>query len=239
MLSEAMTELCALKLGPMAERLRQWVEDPNNRDRSHAECVLALAQAQAQVTANKRARCFLTRADLPPGIAIDDFRDGPNRGLAPGLLGNLKACDWVQRGQSVVITGGSQTGKTFLAAALGREAALSGMSVLHRRIPDFLMECAIEKDRGNTALAALFKRLSRPKLLVLDDFAVELATVEQSHLIRRLLDARARHNLSVLVAASNAVEDWGGYFEDPTAADAIYGRLLGRGKPIVLKHPVA
>ena len=234
MLTEAVEELVALKLGPMAARLRQWVDNPDNREKSHAECVLALALAQAQDAANKRARCFLNRADLPPNIAIADFRDNAKRGVPPGVLGNLKTCDWIRRGQPVVITGGSFTGKTFLAAALAREATLAGLSVVHRRVPDLLVECAIEKDKGDRALSVLLKRLSRPKLLVLDDFAVERATTEQCHLLRRILDARARHGLAVLVAASNAVDDWGGYFEDETAAAAIFGRLE-QTKPIVLK----
>lgn len=235
MLKEALAELSALKLGSMADRLRQWAEDPENLGRSHAECVLALAQAQAQASANKRAKCFLSRADLPPNIAIEDFRDGSRRGLAPGLLGNLKACDWVLRGQAVVITGGTDTGKTFLAAALGREASLLGYSVAYRRVPDLLVECAIEQSKSATALSALLKRLSRPKLLVLDDFAVEPATSEQCHILRRLLDARHRHGLALLVAASNAVEHWSDYFEDKTAAEAIYSRTSAHTKPIVLK----
>jgi hypothetical protein len=39
-----------------------------------------------------------------------------------------------------------------------------------------------------------------------------------------------------MVAASNAVEVWGDYFEDETAAEAIYGLLLEQVKPIVLKR---
>lgn len=236
MLNETLDELTALKLGPMAARLRQWVDDPANRDKSHTECVLALAQAQSQVTANTRARCFLSRADLPPNIALDDFRDGSKRGLTPGVLGNLRTCDWIRRGQSVVITGGAQTGKTYLAAALGREATLMGLSAVYRRVPDLLTECAIEKDKGMLALSALLKRLARPRLLVLDDFAVERATSDQCHVLRRLLAARARHGLAVMVAASNAVDVWGDYLEDETAAEAIYGLLLEQVKPIVLER---
>lgn len=234
MLTETVEELQALKLGPMAERLKQWVDDPGNRGKSHTDCVLALALAQAQASAAKRTRCFLVRADLPPNIAITDVWTSSARGLSPQVLGNLASCDWIRRGQTVILTGATRTGKTYLAAALAREATLARLSVAYWRVPELMAACAIEKDQGT--LPAFLKRLGRIKLMVLDDFATERATIEESHWLRQLLDGRDRHGLAVMVASPNAVEDWDGYFEDATAAEAIFGRLLEQAKPIVLKR---
>ncbi|NYE30955.1 DNA replication protein DnaC [Rhodanobacter sp. K2T2] len=234
MLTETVEELQALRLGPMAERLKQWVDDPNNRGKSHAECVHALALAQAQAAAAKRSRCFSARADLPPNIAVADVWASAARGLPAQLLGNLKSCDWIRLGHTVVITGATRTGKTYLAAALAKEAALARLTVAFWRVPELLTACAFEKQQGT--FTAFLKRLSRIKLLVLDDFAAERATADESHWLRQLLDGRERHGLAVMVASPNAVEDWDGYFEDVTAAEAIFGRLLERSKPIVLKR---
>jgi len=234
MLTETVEALQTLKLGPMAERLKQWVDDPANRGKPHTECVLALALAQAQASAAKRTRCFLVRADLPPNIAMADVWVSSARGLSAQMLGNLAACDWIRLGQTVILTGATRTGKTYLAAALAREATQARLSVEYWRVPELLAACAIEKDAGT--LATLLKRLGRIKLLVLDDFATERATIEESHWLRQLLDGRERHGKAVMVASPNAVEDWDDYFEDATAADAIFGRLLEQAKPIVLKR---
>jgi DNA replication protein DnaC len=237
MLTETVEELQALRLGPMAERLKQWVDDPSNCGKSHAECVHALALAQGQAAAAKRSRCFSARADLPPNISIADVWTSSARGLPAQLLGNLKSCDWVRLGHTVVITGATQTGKTYLAGALAKEAALARLTVAFCRVPELLAAFAAEKQKGT--LPNFLKQLSRKKLLVLDDFAAERATADESHWLRQLIDSRERHGLAVMVASPNAVEDWDGYFEDVTAAEAIFGRLLERSKPIVLNRVAA
>lgn len=234
MLTDAVSALTAMKLGPMAERLKQWTDDPANAHRSHTDCVLALVDAQNQATATKRARGFLAKADLPPAIALADVHVSGARGLPVELLGNLATCDWIRLGHTVVITGESQAGKTHLAAALAREATLAKLSVAYWRTPELLAAAAVERDQGRWPSFA--KRLDRVKLLVLDDFATERTDVAQGHLLRQLIDLRHRHGKATMVVSPNAVSDWDDYFEDATAADAIFGRLLERSRPIVLKR---
>lgn len=231
----AVAALKALKLGPMAARLEQWAEDPASLGRSHADCILALVDAQTQATATKRAGRFLAQADLPLTITLADIQPSAARGLPAQLLFNLATGDWIQRGHTLLITGETQAGKTYLAAALAREAALHRVSVAYRRTPELLAECAMEKTRGTWP--AFLKRLGRMKLLVLDDFATERANSPQSHALREILDLRRRHNSAVLIASPNAPEDWDGFFDDPTAAEAIFGRVLERSQHIALKRP--
>lgn len=231
----AVSALKALKLGPMAARLEQWAEDPASLGRSHADCILALVDAQAQATATKRAQRFLAQADLPLTITLADIRPSATRGLPAQLLANLTTGDWIQRGHTLLITGETQAGKTYLAAALAREATLQRLSVSYRRTPELLAECVMEKARGTWP--TFLKRLGRMKLLVLDDFATERADNLQSHALREILDLRRRHGSAVLIASPNAPEDWDGFFADPTAAEAIFGRVLERSQHIALKRP--
>lgn len=231
----AVEALKALKLGPMATRMEQWADDPASLGRSHTDCVLALVDAQTQATATKRAQRFLAQADLPLTITLADIRPNAARGLPTQLLANLTAGDWIKRGHTLLITGETQAGKTYLAAALAREAALLRFSVSYRRTPELLAECTMEKARGTWP--AFLKRLGRMKLLVLDDFATEPADSQQSHALREILDKRRRRNRAILIVSPNAPEDWDGLFRDPTAAEAIFGRVLERSQHIALKRP--
>jgi len=231
----AVAALKALKLGPMAARLEQWAEDPAHLGCSHAACILALVEAQTQATATKRAQRFLAQADLPLHITLADIQPSAARGLPTQLLANLATGDWIQRGHTLLITGETQVGKTYVAAALAREASLQRRSVSYRRTPELLAECAMEKKRGTWP--AFLKRLGRMELLVLDDFALERADSQQSHALREILDLRRRHGSAVLIASPNAPEDWDGLFDDATAAEAIFGRVLERSQRITLGRP--
>ena len=84
----AVAALKALKLGPMAARLEQWAEDPASAGRSHADCILALVDAQTQATATKRAQRFLAQADLPLHITLADIQPSAARG--PASLGTRR-----------------------------------------------------------------------------------------------------------------------------------------------------
>lgn len=235
MLADITKELTALKLGAMATRLRDWVADPVNQSRSHLECVSALMLAQSQSRVNKRARAFLCKSDLPLAASTAGFRGSGKRGLPAQTLANLSTCEWVGSGHAVVITGPSYSGKTYLAAALAREAVLGGLSTVYWRLPQLLTACTIEKQKSESALAHFLRATHKPKLLVLDDFAIERLTREQCYLARQILDARARHNRALMVVSATALDGWARYFSDAGSADAIFARVMCRHHHIELK----
>ena len=232
MLTEAEKALSALGLTAMATRLHAWLDDPANQRKSQTDCVLAIARAQAEATGNERTRRLFARAQLPTQAAVPDVWVGSARGLSADALANLATCDWVRRGHTVVLTGPSRAGKTFLAAALAREVVLQGLRVEFVRVPEWLARYDVD---DAATMRRLFQRLVNAPLLVLDDFATERATSTQSHQLRRLVDARQRQERAVLVASPAPVEEWDGFFEDPTAAEALYGRLLTKAHVVRLQ----
>ena len=70
------------------------------------------------------------------------------------------------------------------------------------------------------------KRLARAQLLVLDDFALERRSSEETYCLFELVDARERRGTAALVASPNAVNGWDDYFDDASARAALFGRLL-------------
>lgn len=237
MLNQATKALRRLKLVPMAERWEHWLADPANLGRSHEDLILALIEAQEQTLTNRRVQSVLRQAGLAPGISIAKVWTGAARGLTTQVLSNLHTCGWVPQGQNLVITGPARAGKTYLMAALTQEAAAKNHTVVHWRTPDFLDAYAVEK--GQRTFKAFLRRVERADVLALDDFATEQATTEQCYWLRRLIDARNRQKRATVVASSNAIEDWDGYFADQTSAEAIYGRLMECWRHIDLKHSSA
>ena len=64
---------------------------------------------------------------------IEDINWRASRGLDKSMVTALAGCDWLRRGHSLLITGATGCGKTWLACALAHQAARSGFSVLYTR----------------------------------------------------------------------------------------------------------
>lgn len=224
MLDDALAALYAANLGPMADALKDWVADARNQKRSHTACVQTLAEALLRHRLASRTRSFRRRAVLPDHVALPEVWAKGTRGLTEEQLGNLATCDWVRQGHTLVVTGPTQSGKSYLATALAQEAVVKRLTTTYIRVPEWLAECAEAESRK--AVTECILKLVKPALLVLDDFATELATSEEGHLLRRLLDERQRRKKATLIASPTPMEAWDQQFEDPIAADAIVGRSI-------------
>jgi DNA replication protein DnaC len=106
--------------------------------------------------------------------------------------------------------------------------------VLYYRTPELLRDLALETDGRKRR--KLFQRLVRVPILMLDDFAAQKATTQQCFELNHLMDARQRRGLGVVVASPCDPGDWDRFFEDPTAADALFSRLHAKADYVVLKR---
>jgi len=94
-----------------------------------------------------------------------DYRSG--RGLDRALFMKLVAGDWIAKHDSLVITGPTGVGKSWLACALGHKACRDDRSVLYQRVPKLFASLALA--RGDGRHARLQRTLGSVQLLILDD----------------------------------------------------------------------
>lgn len=221
-------ELRSLRLQGMADALEAWQTDPHSADRPLSEALAYLIDGHSQRKGQTRADTFFRQAGLATHYSAHTFRANLATGLSTQRMDHLRGLTWIKRGQSVVITGPTNAGKTHLAAGLGHEATVNGVRCVFVRTPAMLDRC-LDPELAVTARRRYQKQLASAPLLIMDDFATEYATTEKTYLLRRLLDDRARRGLSVVVASINTVADWDGYFEDQAAREGIYSRLLDAG----------
>jgi DNA replication protein DnaC len=237
MLIETMRELTGHNLGPMALRLKAWLDDPDNAHKSHLDCVQALVGAQSQNRADRRARSFLWSSGLPQDVSAAGVIVGSERGLPAQLWANLRTCDWIARHQSLVLTGPRWSGKSYLMGAIAREARLvvPRLTVRFGNAHDLLVTCEIETDARKRG--QLVKGLSRVGLLALDEFAAQPFTSTQCYLLQHIIQERRQKELPTMVASPFAFKDWAGRFDDTSAAEAIFCRLFEKAQHIELKAP--
>ena len=114
-------------------------------------------------------------------------------------------------------------GKSWIACALGNQAARDGVSVLYKRLSRLLDELAIARLHGRQA--RLLKTLARTRLLILDDWAMVKLTADQRRDLMEVIDDRHDRG-STIVATQIPQDSWHLQIGDPTYADAILDRLV-------------
>jgi DNA replication protein DnaC len=162
-------KLHELRLGAMAKALTAQLQQPEIDAMPFAERLALLIDIQhsAMLTAALAQR--LTRAGMRQSACMENLDLRTPRGLDRSTIQALASGLWIRQHRNVLISGAAGIGKSWIACALGNQAARDGVSVLYKRLSRLLDELAIARLHGRQA--RLLKTLARTRLLILDDWA--------------------------------------------------------------------
>src|SRR5512135_438128 len=136
-----------------------------------------LIEREAAERANAALASRLKRARLRQTACLEDLDLRTPRGLDRGVVRELASGRSVREHRPVLIPGPTGIGKTWLACALGNQAAREGYSVLYTRLTRLLDEIATA--RLGSGVARLMRRVAKVDLLILDDWAMSDLTAAQ------------------------------------------------------------
>jgi len=163
-------KLKSLRLFGMARALQE-LHGLDERGRLDFDDQLALLiEREATDRANAALETRLKRAHLRQAACFENLDLKAARGLDKGLVRDLFTCRWIAEHRHVILTGATGTGKTWIACALGNQAAREGHSVLYTRLSRLLDDIATA--RLGSGAAALMRRIAKVALLILDDWAM-------------------------------------------------------------------
>ncbi len=230
-----LSQLRALRLDGMIAALTDPATQRSSETLPFGDRLATLVQREIDWRDDKRLQRLLKAAKLKISSAcIEDIRWRTGRNLDRSLITALASGDWVRQARTVLITGATGTGKTWLACALGQQAARCGFSVLYTRTTRLLQE--LQTAHGDGSLTRRLAQLARIDLLLLDDLgAAPLHTSERTDLLE-LLDDRVGSK-ATLITSQLAINAWHAWIDDPTVADAILDRLVHTAQRIELKGP--
>jgi DNA replication protein DnaC len=192
-----------------------------------------LVQREIDWRDGRRLARLLKAARLKVASAcMEDIDWRASRGLDRAVLTALAGCDWLRHGHNVLVTGATGAGKTWLACALGHQAARSGFTVLYTRATRLLEELHVA--HGDGSFTRRLAALAKLDLLILDDFALAPLTAASRNDLLELLDDRVGTR-STLITSQLPVNSWHEWLADPTLADAILDRIVHGSHRLVLK----
>jgi DNA replication protein DnaC len=218
-----MEKLDAMRLHGMSKAMRQWLEQPKDRELGPADLVGLLVDAEWLHRENRKLDSRLKGAKLKQQACIEDINYSHARGLSKAVVLDLASSQWVLRHQNIILTGPTGVGKSYLACALGHKACRDGFSVVYRRTSSLFDEVA--QARGDGTYPSLLRRLAKSQVLILDDFGLEVLGPSQRKGLLDILDDRYKVNATIVISQLDPA-DWHSIIGEATLADAICDRLV-------------
>jgi DNA replication protein DnaC len=182
-------KLHAMRLRIMAST---WIEQDKSPDTialPFDERLALLVDAEMLARDNGRLTKNLRDAKLRIADACMEGIDFPRaRDLEKAVVRTLTTCRWIAEHQTVIITGATGTGKSYIGCALAHQACRKGLRAMYRRVPRLFDELRLARADGS--YPRLLARIAKIDVLVLDDFAIAPLTDESRRDLLEILEDR-------------------------------------------------
>ncbi len=184
MMNTTLAQLRTLKLDGLATGLEEQLAQPAMAALSFEERLALLIDREVHTRNDRKLMRLLKNAHLKYGQAtIEDINTQPSRGIDRREVMSMALGDWVSAGHSVLITGPTGAGKSWLACALAQYACRRGYSALYQRVPRLTEELRIR--HGSGTFGKWLIQLAKTDVLVLDDWGMgAIDSMTRSDLLR-------------------------------------------------------
>jgi DNA replication protein DnaC len=173
--------------------------------------------------------------DLPPRHHVPAAPDPPRplRDRSHPRRIRLRCLPETARRESVILYGPVGVGKSHIAQALAHLAIRSGADARFLKTSRVLAHLA--GGRADRTWDKRLAELTRPAVLVLDDFAIRELTAAQADDLYELITERA--GKSLILTSNRAAADWYPLFPNPVVAESLLDRLINTSHQVFMNGP--
>jgi len=226
------SSLTRLKLPGMCACLRTMEETRRVHELSFLDGLKLLIQAETDQRQANRLERLMKNANFRYNASLEELAYNPARGIEQSQVIELGTCNYVRKGESILITGSAGCGKSFLATAFGTQACKLGYSVYYSNLQKLMARLKIARLEGKSM--ALFDKLAKTDLLIIDDFG--LSSLDNQHQLDFMEIIEDRHaRKATIIASQLPVTNWFDLFKEATLADAILDRIVHTSHRFELK----
>lgn len=221
--TNTLEKLRKLKFHGMYHAFKSCLETGRYDQYTTDELLAQLVNAEWDDRHNRKIDRQILYARFRYKAAVEDINYEVSRSIDKNLVQRLADCSFISRNESLLITGSTGIGKSYIATAIGYQACIMGYRVLYANTPKLFAKLKMAKADG-TYMKEIAK-LERQQLLILDDFALQPFDAQSRAALMEIIEDR--HGKSSLIITSQLpVSAWYEVIGEKTIADAILDRIV-------------
>ena len=226
------SEMTALRLSGMAETLKTLQESRKTDELSLSDGLRLLLQGERDQREARRYARLIKNATFRYQATLEEVSFDASRGLSKTQILSLATGNYIRNGESILITGATGCGKSFITTSFGYQACKQGFSVNYFSMQKLMTKIKIARIEG--VMIRFFEKLAKTDLLILDDFGIgSMDNQQQQDFMEIIEDRHARK--ATIISSQLPPANWFDLFSDETIADAFMDRIIHTSHRIELK----
>ncbi|HYX21132.1 MAG TPA: ATP-binding protein [Thermoanaerobaculia bacterium] len=220
-----------LRLGRIALSLPERLALADKDDMAFDELLLMLLTDEIARRDSAAADNRATEAGLDPAMRLELWDKTAKVSYDKRVLSELVSLRFLEAHRHVCVLGPVGVGKTFVACALGHIACRHGYNVCFARADETLRR--LRQSRFDNSRDAEMIALTSVDLLILDDFALEPMTKEESKDVYQLFLERTGR-ASMIITSNRDTAEWLAMFDDVLLAQSAVDRFRNAAYDFVI-----
>lgn len=229
---ELVTVLKRLRLGRIIDTLPERLVLAEKQDMSLDDLLLLVLSDEISRRDSAAAALRAHDACLDPTMRLELWDKTSKVTFPKRVLAELTSLGFLETHRHVIVLGPVGVGKTFIAQSLGHLACQHGYQVRFIRADDMLKR--LRQSRFDNSHEAEMLALTTVDLLLVDDFAIEAMTKEQSRDVYQLFLERTGR-ASMIITSNRDTSEWLAMFDDVLLAQSAVDRVKNAAYDFVIE----
>jgi len=229
---ELVSVIKRLRLGCIVPTLPERIELADKQSMTYEEFLLLILSDEVSRRDGSAVQRRVHDANLDPDMSLERFDKTAKITYDKRLLAELCSLRFLEAHKHVTIMGPVGVGKTFVANAVGHIACRHGYNVYFTRADQMLH--LLKQSRFDNSRDDRMLELTSVDLLILDDFALDQMSKEESRDIYQLFVERTGR-ASMIVTSNRDTSEWLAMFDDTLRAQSAVDRFRNAAYDLVIE----
>ena len=230
-MNEILTKMKQMRLQGMAKAFTLTLESGKNEKFTPDQMVSHLVESEWDERYNRKLDRTLLAARFRYKSSIEQINYEDNR-MDKNQVLRLADCEFIKRGENIIITGSTGIGKSFIASAIGHQACSLGYRVLYQHSTKLFGRMKIAKTDGSYQKE--LARIERQHIFIIDDFGIQPLDAHSRSALMEIIEDRHGKS-STIITSQVPISKWHEIIGEQTIADAILDRIVHDAHRIEMK----